>query len=988
MAGSGVFLGDIDRDGDLDLATPNGWLRAPADIAGGIWTAFPITGAGKDEVLLADFNHDGRLDLATCDAHSAEEFAWFESPAEPTQPAWVKRVIHPAFGAHHPEAVDFNRDGWTDILMGLELTNISLFISNRDGTFARQQIDTVAGHNARTGDFDADGDADVFGCDWIGHPPAKIYTNGGDYALPLSAWTYVPVTASHEQTFGLAFADVNRDSQVDILSGRFWYQNPGGNLTGAWTQRALPAGMHALLDAPVDADGLADLIATKDEGALAIYWLEAADAAAASWTAIKVGSLPAASHALGTQGYRLGEIIPGGKPEIVLTAGDGAHYFNIPTINPQAGNWPSVKITANTSDEGIDIGDIDRDGWPDVIGTTGGSKRVEWYRNPGAGGGGNWAAHIVGTFPEADFPDRCAVADLNGDGRLDVVVTEENGGTGALTFWWEQPAVATSPDWPRHPIATLGSTNSMSVRDMDRDGDVDVLLGEHRGPDLRHFIHVNDGLGAFTAQIVGSGRESHLGARWADLDGDGDDDIISIAYDAPQNIHVWRNDASGITTAGTAAISPDGGSFTGSVMVTLTAATPGATVRYTLDGDEPDQASTAYSAPFTLQASATLKAKAFKDGLNPGPTRSAVFIISPDTGPPKIVSVTASGLPNEVRVVFDELIDEASAEAATSWQISGLVVGSAALAADGVTVVLSTTPMTDGVVYTLDVSGVRDRAAPPNVVPNAQATFAFTALPAAGLSHHWSFDETTGGTARDGVGGMHGTLDAAVWVPDGRRFGAVDFGGASRVGLGTLDLGGNALTISLWLRHRAAQTSVDPRLISKSTSTAEDAHYWMVSLTAVGGEERLRFRLKTGVSTTTLIASSGAVPLDEWVHAAAVYDGGAMRLFLGGQPVGSTSKSGAIAGSNAVQAAIGNQPQGAGTNGFDGAIDEVRIYNRALSQSEIGALVNGTAPPRFQAWVAGFGLSGPTAATVGGPGRGWSRQRRRIRIRRESGRCE
>ncbi|MBZ0175186.1 MAG: FG-GAP-like repeat-containing protein, partial [Candidatus Methanoperedens nitroreducens] len=56
-------------------------------------------------------------------------------------------------------------------------------------------------------------------------------------------------------------------------------------------------------------------------------------------------------------------------------------------------------------------------------------------------------------------------------------------------------------------------------------------------------IWVNDGTGLFKERLVSSGKESHLGARTVDLDGDGDLDIVSIAWDAPQFIHLWRNDA-------------------------------------------------------------------------------------------------------------------------------------------------------------------------------------------------------------------------------------------------------------------------------------------------------------------------------------------------------------------------------------------------------------------------------------------------------------
>ncbi len=144
---------------------------------------------------------------------------------------------------------------------------------------------------------------------------------------------------------------------------------------------------------------------------------------------------------------------------------------------------------------------------------------------------------------EAVYPDGFAAADLNGDGRLDIVGTEENGGTsGARTFWWQQPTTATATNWVRRTIVTQGTTNSLDVADMDGDGDRDLVLAEHRGT-LKMAVWSNNGTGTFTERVVGTGNESHLGARLSDLDNDGDLDIVSIAWDAPQNVHLWRNDA-------------------------------------------------------------------------------------------------------------------------------------------------------------------------------------------------------------------------------------------------------------------------------------------------------------------------------------------------------------------------------------------------------------------------------------------------------------
>jgi hypothetical protein len=84
--------------------------------------------------------------------------------------------------------------------------------------------------------------------------------------------------------------------------------------------------------------------------------------------------------------------------------------------------------------------------------------------------------------------------------------------------------------------------NSMDTGDVDRDGDVDIVLAEHRGT-KRIAVWANDGHGGFNAHRVDEGKESHLGGRLVDLDADGDLDLVSIAYDTFSEIHLWRNDS-------------------------------------------------------------------------------------------------------------------------------------------------------------------------------------------------------------------------------------------------------------------------------------------------------------------------------------------------------------------------------------------------------------------------------------------------------------
>ena len=81
-------------------------------------------------------------------------------------------------------------------------------------------------------------------------------------------------------------------------------------------------------------------------------------------------------------------------------------------------------------------------------------------------------------------------------------------------------------------------------------------------------------------------------------------------------------------------ISPDGGTFTGSVNVTLSTTTTGATIYYTTNGAEPTSGSTPYTVPFAMNQSGVVKAKALKSGMpDSDTTTSAPFTVNANTPP-------------------------------------------------------------------------------------------------------------------------------------------------------------------------------------------------------------------------------------------------------------------------------------------------------------------------------------------------------------------
>jgi hypothetical protein len=293
-----------------------------------------------------------------------------------------------------------------------------------------------------------------------------------------------------------------------------------------------------MLITDVDGDMYGDVIGQALPN---VYWLEAKDTQCNLWNVMSIGTMPQVSHG-NTQEYFVAQIIEGGKPEILLGAEDGISYFEIP-LNPDEGNWRRTLIASEAS--GLGVGDIDGDGKLDItsseISGKDKNRKIGWWKNPGDGSG-NWKKYIIGTS-EGGYPDRFAIADFNTDGRPDIIVTDEEQPVEPKwkVYWFEQPSNPQNSNWKKHILVTQYTTNSLDIADMDRDGDTDIITGEHRGT-KKLIIWENTG-SSFKPHIVSEGKENHLGGRVYDLDKDGDLDIISICWDDYQNLYLWRNDA-------------------------------------------------------------------------------------------------------------------------------------------------------------------------------------------------------------------------------------------------------------------------------------------------------------------------------------------------------------------------------------------------------------------------------------------------------------
>jgi chitodextrinase len=213
--------------------------------------------------------------------------------------------------------------------------------------------------------------------------------------------------------------------------------------------------------------------------------------------------------------------------------------------------------------------------------------------------------------------------------------------------------------------------------------------------------------------------------------------------------------------------------------------------------------------------------------------------------------------------------------------------------------------------------------------------------PAPGLVASYGFDEGAGTAAADSTGNSnHGTVNGPAWTIG--RFGqALSFDGTNdRVSVpdsATLDLT-TGMTLEAWVKPTALGTAWKTVLFKHRNSNATNMVYVLY-----GNRNTSVPNTEVTVGTSVRAANgSSQLPLNVWSHLASTYDGATLRLFVNGTQVGSLASTGNIATSTGDLWIGGNNVW---SEWFSGAIDEVRVYNRALTAAEIQADMNRAAAP-------------------------------------------
>ena len=559
--GEGTALADIDGDGDLDIVFGGSWLENPgAEKINSTWRIHPIapTWDPDTRVFVADMNKDGRPDVVLSVSEGKGSLSWFESPKNPRTEDWIEHPIEKNIleGAHSLQVADFDGDGRPDVLVAEMHTSSKkrvLVYLNKGEIFTPMLLSRNGSHNMRIGDIDGDGDIDLVGKNYAG--AERVIEMWENLTSDAKKWTYISIDGDRPESqkgkMGLVTADVDRDGFTDVIAGSFLYRNPGGRLQQKW-QRTLIAddAMDIFFSIAANGKPFCDLVGIKDH---TVFWIEAEDAKAMTWKARPVGQVADEGR---TQGHVMASLFPGKKPQLVFTRGKNLYVLEVPD-NLQNSTWPLHRISGDLEEEGIALGDIDGDGDLDIAGVGADGHHVVWLENPGSLSL-EWKTHMVGDQIDVSqsWLDRIALADINGDGHLDVIATEErqDWALAAHLYWYESPADPGKGEWKRHVIARQRSLNSMDIADVDGDGKTDIVVAEHTdqknkdgAPDNLTMIYLNrkDGRLWVPSVVERGPHSSHLGAKLADLDNDGIPEIVSIGWSQFRHVHLWKKTSPG-----------------------------------------------------------------------------------------------------------------------------------------------------------------------------------------------------------------------------------------------------------------------------------------------------------------------------------------------------------------------------------------------------------------------------------------------------------
>ncbi len=551
---------DFDGDGDADLLIASGdgvaWHENDGS-PGPSFTEHVITTelTFATAVQAADLDGDGDTDVVAFKGYPDDTAIWYENDGSPDPGFDAHLLTDTAFGLSAVDLADPDADGDADILLASSFDLTVAWYENDgqpDPGFTRRVINdaTDSAEDARWIDVDGDGDLDVLARDRLFDPDISNYRrrviwfeNDGQ---PDPVFDLRVAASFLGGMYGIDAGDMDGDGDMDLLSNTdftiSWHEQGlientatgglfdrlGDAVLDASSGQSVRAGPAAFCDeCESDLDFSGKAITIESTGPL--------ERNVATTTTIADGATLAAlpGYALTVRG---GLDVPAGATGLLLgepvgiggdvSIGNGGVLLAGPMLRLEG----TVEFDRGTTIESQFINprsvlsaDVDGDGDLDILVATSEDDSVSWYENDG---------EAEPAFTRMVITDQAvsafgvAASDIDGDGDLDVL----SASTGDNSIAWHENDGNADPSFEKRIISvSIDGAKDVIAADLDGDGDADVVAGGFSAAGIGWFE--NDGAPdpAFTARTIATTNGITFSIHAADFDGDGDTDLAAVS---------------------------------------------------------------------------------------------------------------------------------------------------------------------------------------------------------------------------------------------------------------------------------------------------------------------------------------------------------------------------------------------------------------------------------------------------------------------------
>ncbi len=550
-----VRSADVDGDGDTDLISASksdkaiNWYENDGNASPSFTTRVITNNADwATSVYAADVDGDSDIDILSA-SEQDDKIAWYENDGNENPGFTSHTIATNAEGAQSVYAADLDGDSDIDILSASEQDDKIAWYEN-DGS-------TSPSFTSRTITTSADSPSSVFAADVNGDSNTDIiYTSRFDDAV---VWyrndgnadpgfaTYVITTDANEAASVFA-ADIDGDSDTDVISASSrddkiaWHENDGSETPG-FTSRTITVsadGATSVFAADLNGDNHTDILSASENDDK-VAWHENDGSQNPSFTThvITTDALGASSvSAIDVNGDSNTDILSASFQDDTV-----AWYQHDGSSDPLFVETPLTEPSLTPDAESVYATDINGDGAPDLLSASSSlsaspGRKIAWYENNG-GDDPSFTAHPIST--DADGAASVFGADVDGDTDTDILSAFESDGK---IIWFENDGNE-DPSFTSHTITTTAEgARSIYAGDVDRDGDLDIFSASTFDDTITWYENSGTQNPNFTSRTITADADRPRSVYLADIDGDGDTDILSAASGRDGKIAWYENDGS------------------------------------------------------------------------------------------------------------------------------------------------------------------------------------------------------------------------------------------------------------------------------------------------------------------------------------------------------------------------------------------------------------------------------------------------------------